>query len=111
MIYHALGRAADSDAALTELIEKYEQDSAYNIAYVCAVRDEPDRVFDWLERALKYNDPGLPATATEPLFRNVRDDPRWLPFLRKIGKAPEQLAAIHFDVTLPRNEPPDTRPD
>ncbi|HXS03428.1 MAG TPA: hypothetical protein VN731_03075, partial [Rhodanobacter sp.] len=28
-------------------------------------------------------------------------DPRWLPFLRKIGYAPEQLAKIQFTVTLP----------
>jgi hypothetical protein len=28
-------------------------------------------------------------------------DPHWLPFLRKIGRAPEQLAAIEFDVALP----------
>jgi hypothetical protein len=32
---------------------------------------------------------------------NIHDDPRWLPFLRSIGKAPEQLAAIEFEVTLP----------
>ena len=34
MAYHALGRKADSDAALAELIAKYEKDAAYNIAYV-----------------------------------------------------------------------------
>ena len=28
-------------------------------------------------------------------------DPRWLPFLRKLGMAPEQLAAIKLDVTVP----------
>jgi len=36
-----------------------------------------------------------------PPFANLRQDPRWLPFLRKLGKAPEQLAAIKFDVKLP----------
>jgi hypothetical protein len=34
---------------------------------------------------------------TDPL----RDDPRWLPFLRKIGYAPEQLATIRIDVPKP----------
>jgi len=38
----------------------------------------------------------------ENLLANVHADPRWLPFLRKIGKAPEQLAAIKFDVKLPQ---------
>lgn len=31
-----------------------------------------------------------------------RQDPRWLPLLRKLGKAPEQLAAIEFDIVLPQ---------
>jgi len=33
---------------------------------------------------------------------NIHSDPRWLPFLRKIGKAREQLAQIKFKVTLPK---------
>jgi adenylate cyclase len=32
---------------------------------------------------------------------NPHADPRWLPFLRRVGKAPEQLAAITFDVKPP----------
>ena len=46
-------------------------------------------------------DPGLADIAIDPLFANLHNDPRWLPFLRKIGKAPEQLAAIKFDVKVP----------
>ena len=37
-----------------------------------------------------------------PVVRDILHDPRWLPFLRQIGKAPEQLAAIKFDVTVPK---------
>jgi hypothetical protein len=36
------------------------------------------------------------------LFANIHDDPRWLPFLKSIGKSPEQLAAIEFEVRLPQ---------
>jgi len=39
--------------------------------------------------------------AVVPWFANIHDDPRWLPFLRKVDRAPEQFAAIKFDVTLP----------
>ena len=46
MVYHTLGRKADSDAALAELTKKYAADWAYNIAYVLAWRNEPDRAFD-----------------------------------------------------------------
>jgi hypothetical protein len=35
------------------------------------------------------------------MFASVHADPRWLPFLRKVGRAPEQLAAIKFDVKVP----------
>jgi hypothetical protein len=38
----------------------------------------------------------------ESLFANIHDDPRWLPFLESIGKSPEQLAAIEFEVRLPQ---------
>ena len=90
-----------SDAALAELIEKYEQGAAYNIAYVLAFRGEVDGAFEWLNKAVAYNDPGLTEIAIQPLFANIHLDPRWLPFLERIGKSPEQLAAIEFNVTLP----------
>jgi TolB-like protein/Tfp pilus assembly protein PilF len=102
MAYHALGQAAESDAALAELIEKYEQETAYNIAYVLALRNEADRAFEWLDKAVQYNDPGLVEIPATNLFTSIHDDPRWLPFLESIGKSPEQLAAIEFEVTLPQ---------
>ena len=40
-------------------------------------------------------------TGIGPVFDELKSDPRWLPLLRKLGKAPEQLAAIKFDVQLP----------
>ena len=33
---------------------------------------------------------------TENLFDKIHSDPRRRPFLRKIGKAPDQLAKIQF---------------
>jgi tetratricopeptide (TPR) repeat protein len=102
MALHALGRKADSDAALAALIAKYEKDGPYNIAYVYAFRGEADKAFAWLDKAVEYGDPGISGIATENLFDNIRKDPRWLPFLRKVGKAPEQLAKIEFKVPLPQ---------
>lgn len=102
MAYHALGRATESDAALGQLIETYEQEAAYNIAFVLAYRGETDDVFEWLEKAVQYSDPGLSEIAAETLFANIHDDPRWLPFLESIGKSPEQLSAIEFEVRLPQ---------
>jgi len=102
MAYHALGQATESNAALRELIDKHEKGWAYNIAYVLAFRGEVDRAFEWLDKAVEYNDPGLSEIPVEILFANIDDDPRWLPFLESIGKSPEQLAAIEFEVRLPQ---------
>jgi len=103
MVYHALGRKADSDAALAALIRKYEKDAPYNIAYVYAYRGEADKAFEWLDKAIAYDDSGLADVVSENLFNKLRADPRWLPFLRKIGKGPEQLARIEFKVMLPQD--------
>ena len=100
MAFHSLGDRARSDAELAATIAKYEKDAAYNIAYVEAWRGNVDKAFAWLDKAVEYRDSGLPMIAADPMFANLKDDPRWLPFLRKQGKSPEQLAAIRFDVPI-----------
>jgi TolB-like protein/Flp pilus assembly protein TadD/predicted Ser/Thr protein kinase len=100
IVYHALGRKADSDNALAALIAKHEKEDSCNIACVYAFRGEADQAFAWLDKALEHHE-GLSRIVTENLFDKIHSDPRWLPFLRKIGKAPDQLAKIKFKVTLP----------
>jgi TolB-like protein/Flp pilus assembly protein TadD len=103
MAYCALGRKVDADAALNALIAKYEKDAAYNIAYVYAFCGDADKAFEWLDKAVAYQDPGLSEIVAENLFDKIHSDPRWLPFLRKIGKVPDQLAKIEFKVpSLPQ---------
>jgi TolB-like protein/cytochrome c-type biogenesis protein CcmH/NrfG len=101
MAYHALGQAAESDAALAGAIEVSEKTAAYNIAFALAFRGEADRAFEWLDKAVQYKDPGLAQVANMPMFANIHGDSRWLPFLEKLGKSPKQLAAIDFKVRLP----------
>ena len=101
MVYHALGRKADSDAALAALIAKYGKDAACNIAWVYAFRGEADQAFAWLDKAVAYHDSGLAEIVAENLFDKIHRDPRWLPLLRKMGKAPDEIAKIKFTVTLP----------
>jgi TolB-like protein/Tfp pilus assembly protein PilF len=97
--YCALGRKADADAVLDSLIAKYEKDAPYNIAGVCAFCGDADKAFELLDKAVTSQDSGLANIVTENLFDKIHSDPRWLPFLRKIGKAPDQLAKIEFKVT------------
>ena len=102
MVYHALGKSDEADAALAALIKAHAQDSAYNIAYVQALRGDADQAFAWLDRAVANSDSGLSDLALGPDFNSLHKDPRWLPLLEKLGKSPAQLAAIKFSPALPQ---------
>jgi TolB-like protein/Tfp pilus assembly protein PilF len=101
MAYHALGRLNESDAMLDEAIATIEEVASFNIAFVLAFRGEADRAFEWLEKAVHYNDPGLSQISNAPMFANIHSDPRWHLFLEKLGKSPQQLASIKFEFRLP----------
>jgi tetratricopeptide (TPR) repeat protein len=104
VVFHALGRNAESDTALAELERAWPKDAAYNIAYIHAWRGENDLAFEWLEKAAQNKDPGLAEVAAQRYFGGLHQDARWLPFLRKLGMAPEQLAAIQLDVPVPSSQ-------
>jgi adenylate cyclase len=98
----ALGRLEPSDEALADLIEKHGEDARFSIASAFAFRNEADDAFEWLEAAAKYGDQPLAFAPADPLFRNLHDDPRWMPYLEQIGMAPSELDTIEFEVTLPQ---------
>ena len=100
--YHELGQKRASDAALNELIEKYPNDAVL-IAMTFAYVGQVDRAFEWLNRAASRRETALAPVASTRWLRNLHKDPRWLPFLRKLGKAPEQLAAIKFEMKVPQH--------
>ena len=100
MIYHALGRRTEADSVQALLIAKYGKDNPYDVASVLAFRGHADEAFRWLDRALTNG--GVSNIAVDPAFTSIRKDPRWIPFLRRAGKAPEQLAAIPFTLTIPK---------
>ena len=83
--YPALDRKADSDAALAGLIAKHSDDFAYQIAEVYAYRGQLDKAFEWLNRAYDQRDPGVPEIKTDPLLENLRHDPRYTAFVKKMG--------------------------
>ena len=87
VVEHARGNAAESDSALAEVIEKYGHEAAYQVAEMCAFRGETDRAFEWLERTYEQRDPGISYMKMDLLLRNLHADPRWHPFLQKMGLA------------------------
>ncbi len=84
-------RVPESDAALTELIATSGETAAYQIAEVYAYRNDKDHAFEWLERARRQRDAGLPGLRADTLLPNLHDDPRWDAFLRTMGLADDQL--------------------
>jgi len=88
LVFHALGRRSESDAALANLKGRYAGDSAYQIADVYAFRGEVDLAFEWLERAYAQRDGGLAEIKCNPLLRGLAGDPRYKALLRKL-KLPE----------------------
>ena len=85
MVHHAAGRYEDSERVLREAKEKFGGGNAFEIAVVHAVRGEPDRAFEWLERAYTQKDPVLWEIKTDVTFDSLRGDPRWSALLKKLG--------------------------
>src|SRR5215472_2553198 len=81
LIYYALGRKQDSNAALAELVAKYETGGAYQIAQVHAFRGESHESFAWLERAYRQRDTGLPDIKTDPLLKSLCHEARYADLL------------------------------
>src|SRR6266481_6298305 len=83
--YYALGRKKDSEAALTELITKYDASNHYQIAEVYAFRNQSDEAFEWLDRAYSQRNSGLIVTKVDPLLKNLHHDPRYAALLKKLN--------------------------
>jgi adenylate cyclase len=83
--YHALGRRAESDAALTAVVNGGAQDYASEIADAYAYREQPDEAFAWLERAYRQKDTGLYLIKVDMVLARLKSDPRYAAFLRKMN--------------------------
>ena len=70
---------------MRELIDRYAEGYAYQIAEGHAYLDQKDLALEWLERAYTPRDSGLATVAVNPLLHNLRTDPRCQPFLEKMG--------------------------
>jgi tetratricopeptide (TPR) repeat protein len=85
IVYWALGRKAEAEAALRKLIAERANDAAYEIAEVYAYRSDRDEAFKWLERAYAQKDGGLHLIKGDPLLTNLEPDPRFKAFLKKMN--------------------------
>jgi len=81
----ARGDAKAADEALNALIAGHSNDMSFQIATVYAFRGDADKAFEWLEQAYKKQDPGAMAVVDNPFTRELRSDPRFGAFCKKIG--------------------------
>jgi TolB-like protein/Flp pilus assembly protein TadD len=85
VILRANGRKDEADDALKTLTAKYADYAAYYVAVNYAYRDERDLAFQWLDRAYRQRDTSLIELMGEPLFKNIKGDPRYKAFMKKMN--------------------------
>jgi TolB-like protein len=85
IVYHAMQRKSDSDAALKRAIDHNADSWPSAIARAYAFRGERDQAMKWLERAYAGKDEDLYFIKGDPLMRNLEGDPRYKAFLRKMN--------------------------
>ena len=81
----ARGDGVAADAALDALIAGHSNDMSFQIATVYAFRGDADKAFEWLDRAYEKGDPGVMAIIDNPFTRELRSDPRFVAFCKKVG--------------------------
>jgi TolB-like protein len=84
-VLFALRRYDEAEAALAEYVEMNGDRRAYFIASLHAGRNEPNKAFEWLERAYVQRDSRLRIVKSDSSLSSLHDDPRWMPFLEKMG--------------------------
>jgi len=85
MILNQLGRSAQAQDALDELIETDSEGAAFQIAEVYASWDQPDLAFEWFDRAFQQGDPGLAELYSSINLGNLYNDPRFAALAENIG--------------------------
>ena len=83
----ARGDKAAADAALNALIAGHSDDMSFQIATVYAFRGDADKTFEWLDQAYEKQDPGVMAIIDNPFTQDLRSDPRFAAFCKKVGLA------------------------
>jgi TolB-like protein len=88
IIYNAMARKADSDAALGRFTKQRASDRAYRIAQIHAYRGDANAAFVWLDRAFDQRDVDLLWFKENLAFKDFETDPRYKAFLHRL-KLPE----------------------
>jgi DNA-binding winged helix-turn-helix (wHTH) protein/TolB-like protein/tetratricopeptide (TPR) repeat protein len=85
--YAVAGRHAEARKVLDQLeqLSKRKYVSPYFIAVIYAGLGERDLMFAWLEKAYQERHPFMTLIGVEPMFDQVRSDPRFIELVRRVG--------------------------
>jgi serine/threonine-protein kinase len=85
MVRFARGEREQADQALQQLIANFGERTPVSIAQVYAFRREPEKMFEWLDRAYQRRQPNLPANLAGRFYKPYYSDPRLIALCNKIG--------------------------
>lgn len=94
---NALGRTEEYRASLHALVDGWSEQFPAIIGRVLAENGEVDEALNLLETAVEIGVGGR-IDPVDRAFDSLRDSPRWQGLLVQLGKSPEQLARIEFQV-------------
>ncbi len=102
---HDLGRTDDAQSELAKLLEIDPGPGKENIYFVVGTAyawiGATDEAFDFFEKQREHSPQPFTSVGDSPLYANLRDDPRWRPFLASVKVDPDFLASVEFNPKLP----------
>lgn len=102
-VFFALGEKNKADSLLAEFIHRYSKHHPTSLAYMYACRGDVDTAFKWLEIACEQRDPNLVMKINYTYFDRLHSDPRWRPFIRKMGFPEGHWLLEQIDTALEGN--------
>ena len=86
IVHYLMGNQAESDAYLEAFLNVPDAVTyAAQLAEAYAIRGEVDEAFEWLEFGFDRYDQGLVITPVNPKLDNLRDDPRFDAFAKRLA--------------------------
>ena len=85
LAYHAINQNKEADEALKDFADRFQNDWNYLLAELYAYRGENDQAFLWLENAYLKKDGWLVFLKGDPLLKTLKNDPRYIVFLKKMN--------------------------
>ncbi|MDX1507306.1 MAG: hypothetical protein R3358_03425 [Woeseiaceae bacterium] len=102
MALYSLGQEEEARSLLEQIDDQTYRENGQAIAEAWAWIGDADKAFAALE--VEYGDTDYKhffMRTNDPIYDNLREDPRWQALLEKVNLTDEQVAAIRYDPQLP----------